>query len=252
MEDLYRDITYVNTDYRSKSVLEGKQVREIMGITIIPADGSAAQAAYDGSTDTGALWCKSGMLWGEFSPLRTDIPLRADKMNRPHPQASTGSVRPAPKTTRSSRSSTRTAKRAVSARHCLREIVAAGANAGGIPETQETYREKFSFIALARPVRRRALIVASATRSICSAVAKSALAGDLRGMAGVVIVYGTGARNPSTLSRHAGVSMRLRRAPHARLADRVTNGDSIGSVYRFGEIPADCIIDPTRCCGPRR
>lgn len=58
-----------------------------MGITIIPADGSAAQAAYDGSTDTAALWCKSGMLWGEFSPLRTDIPLRADKMNRPHPQA---------------------------------------------------------------------------------------------------------------------------------------------------------------------
>jgi hypothetical protein len=87
MEDLYRDITYINTDYRSKSVLEGKQVREILGITIIPADGSAAQADYDGTTYTSALWCKSGMLWGEFSPLRTDIPLRADKMNRPHPQS---------------------------------------------------------------------------------------------------------------------------------------------------------------------
>lgn len=87
MEELYRDITFINTDYRSKSVLEGKQVREIMGITIIPADGSAAQANYDGSTYTGALWCKSGMLWGEFSALTSDIPLRADKMNRPHPQS---------------------------------------------------------------------------------------------------------------------------------------------------------------------
>lgn len=87
MEELYRDITFINTDYRSKSVLEGKQVREIMGITIIPADGSAAEANYDGSTYTGALWCKSGMLWGDFSPLTTDIPLRPDKMQRPHPQA---------------------------------------------------------------------------------------------------------------------------------------------------------------------
>lgn len=87
MEELYRDITYINTDYRGKSVLEGKQVREIMGITIIPADGSAAEANYDGSTYTSALWCKSGMLWGEFSPLTSDIPLRADKMNRPHPQS---------------------------------------------------------------------------------------------------------------------------------------------------------------------
>lgn len=86
MEELYRDITYVNTDYRSKSVLEGKQVRSILGIEITVADGSAALADYDGTTYTGALWCKSGLMWGEFSPFRSDIPLRADKMNRPHPQ----------------------------------------------------------------------------------------------------------------------------------------------------------------------
>lgn len=86
MEELYRDITYVNTDYRSKSVLEGKQVREILGVKIIVADGSAAEANYDGSTYTGALYCKSGLGWGNFSAFRSDIPLRADKMNRPHPQ----------------------------------------------------------------------------------------------------------------------------------------------------------------------
>lgn len=87
MEELYRDITYVNTDYRSKSVLEGKQVREILDTKIIVADGSAAQANYDGSTYTFGMWCKSGMNWGEFSPMRSDIPLRADKLNRPHPQS---------------------------------------------------------------------------------------------------------------------------------------------------------------------
>lgn len=85
MEELYRDITYVNTDYRSKSVLEGKQVREILGVTIISADGSAAQADYDGSTYTGALWAKSGLHWGEFDPLTSDMPLRPDKLNRAHP-----------------------------------------------------------------------------------------------------------------------------------------------------------------------
>lgn len=87
MEELYRDITFVNTDYRNKSVLEGKQVREVMGIEITVVDGDTALADYDGSTYTGALWAKSGMYWGEFSPLTNDIPLRADKMNRPHPQS---------------------------------------------------------------------------------------------------------------------------------------------------------------------
>jgi hypothetical protein len=85
MEELYRDITYVNTDYRSKSVLEGKQVREIMGITIHVIDGDASLADYDGSTYTFAMWAKSGLAWGDFDPLTSDIPLRSDKMNRPHP-----------------------------------------------------------------------------------------------------------------------------------------------------------------------
>lgn len=88
MEELYRDITFVNTEYRAKSVLEGKQVREIMGITIKVVDSAdAALPDYDATTYTGALWAKSGLYWGEFDPLRNDIPLRPDKMNRPHPQS---------------------------------------------------------------------------------------------------------------------------------------------------------------------
>jgi Phage capsid protein len=85
MEDLYRDLTYINKDYRDKAVLDGKQVREILDVKIIPADGAAAQADYDGTTSVVALWCKSGMRWGPFSPLRSEAPLRADKLNRPHP-----------------------------------------------------------------------------------------------------------------------------------------------------------------------
>lgn len=87
MEELYRDLTYINKDYRDRAVLEGKQVREILNITIIPADGAAAQANFDGTTYQFPMWCKSGLLWGEFSPFRTDMPLRADKMNRPHPHS---------------------------------------------------------------------------------------------------------------------------------------------------------------------
>jgi hypothetical protein len=85
MEELYRDITFVNTDYRSKSVLEGKQVREIMGITIIPADGTSALANYDGTTYTNAAWVKSGMVWGEFSPIMTRAEPNPAKKYRIHP-----------------------------------------------------------------------------------------------------------------------------------------------------------------------
>ncbi len=87
MEELYNDITFINTDYRSKSVLEGKQVREIMGVQIVVVDGTTALADYDSTHYTGALWAKSGLYWGEFEALRSDIPLRADKLNRPHPHA---------------------------------------------------------------------------------------------------------------------------------------------------------------------
>lgn len=86
MEELYNDITFVSKDYREKSVVEGKQVRSILDVNIEVVDGETALADYDGSTHTAAMWAKSGLYWGEFSPLRTDMPLRADKMNRPHPQ----------------------------------------------------------------------------------------------------------------------------------------------------------------------
>lgn len=87
-EELFRDLTFVSHDYRNGKPLETPdQPQQILNITILPPnDGAAAFADADGSTYTAALWAKSGMHWGEFDPLRTDVPLRADKMNRPHPQ----------------------------------------------------------------------------------------------------------------------------------------------------------------------
>lgn len=79
VEELYRDITYINKDYRDKAVLEGKQVREILDVKIIPYEDLPD---YDGSTRTAAMWCKSGMHWGEFSPLEITIGPNIAKKNR--------------------------------------------------------------------------------------------------------------------------------------------------------------------------
>lgn len=86
-EELFNDLTFISSDYRNRKPLDEPERIDILNITIMPPnDGSATLADYDGSTYTSVLWAKSGMHWGEFDPLRTDAPLRPDKMNRPHPQ----------------------------------------------------------------------------------------------------------------------------------------------------------------------
>jgi hypothetical protein len=88
LEELFRDLTYVSKDYRNSAPLEAPDEEQtILNIHILRAnDGAAGLADYDGSTYTSALFCKSGMYWGEFDPLSVAVPLRPDKMNRPHPQ----------------------------------------------------------------------------------------------------------------------------------------------------------------------
>lgn len=87
-EELFRDLTFVSADYRDKKPLDHPEDINILGVTLLEAnDGSAGFADYDGSTLTGAAWCKSGMHWGQFEPRRDDIPLRPDKLNRPHPHS---------------------------------------------------------------------------------------------------------------------------------------------------------------------
>lgn len=87
-EELFRDLTYISHDYRNGKPLDSPdEPQNILNITILPPnDGAAAFANSDGSTAVAALWAQSAMWWGEFSALRTSVPLRADKLDRPHPQ----------------------------------------------------------------------------------------------------------------------------------------------------------------------
>jgi hypothetical protein len=89
IEELFRDTTFISHDYRDAKPLENPDgSMQILNITILPPiDGSAAFTDFDGTTYTAGMWAKSGMHYGDFSPLRTDVPLRADKLMRPHPQA---------------------------------------------------------------------------------------------------------------------------------------------------------------------
>lgn len=71
---------------------------------------------------------------------------------------------------------------------------------------------------------------------------KTAVAGDVL-LAGVVTLYGTGSRNPTSLAAIDGI---YAGAEKRALVSQISFGaaDSIASTYRFGEIPADCILDP--------
>lgn len=71
---------------------------------------------------------------------------------------------------------------------------------------------------------------------------KTAVAGDVL-LAGVVAVYGTGSRDPSSLKAIDGI---YAAADVKALVSQIAFGaaDSIASIYRFGEIPADAILDP--------
>ena len=87
IEELFRDLTYISADYRNKKVLDEPENLPILNVTVLPPiDGSAAFADFDGTTFRAALWCQSGMHYGDFDPLRTDVPLNPAKLNRPHPQ----------------------------------------------------------------------------------------------------------------------------------------------------------------------
>jgi len=86
-EELFRDLTYINSDYRDRHVLDAPMRVDILDVTILPPlDGAAAIAEADATHWQAALWCKSGMHYGDFSPVETQVPLRPDKLMRPHPQ----------------------------------------------------------------------------------------------------------------------------------------------------------------------
>lgn len=87
IEELFRDLTFISGDYRDRKTLDHPENIDILGVTILPPlEGAAALADFDGTTYTAAVFTKSAMHEAEFSPLETNVPLRADKLMRPHPQ----------------------------------------------------------------------------------------------------------------------------------------------------------------------
>lgn len=82
MEDLYRDLTYINKDYRDQAVLEKKQVRSILDIRITVYNKMPDENV---TTAAGAVWAKSGMHYGDFAPLEVRAEPNPAKMYRLHP-----------------------------------------------------------------------------------------------------------------------------------------------------------------------
>lgn len=86
IENLYYDLTYVSKDYRSKAVIEEKRVLSILGVQILPTQRVADAAA---NQSVGVLFAKSGMVWGEFSPLDIKSEPNPAKQYREHPYMET-------------------------------------------------------------------------------------------------------------------------------------------------------------------
>lgn len=79
--DLWSDLTFVNKDYREKAQLDdmSRRALAIFGIPIIPSKRIADKAA---NQSTAALFCKSGMYWGEAMPLETNVAQNPNKQFR--------------------------------------------------------------------------------------------------------------------------------------------------------------------------
>lgn len=85
-ENLWNQTKYLSKDYRDKTVVDdtSKKVISFMGIEFVRfqrvkfVDGSSTIHRIP-------LWCKSGMHYGEFSPLETTIERNPQKKYRLHP-----------------------------------------------------------------------------------------------------------------------------------------------------------------------
>lgn len=84
MEELYNDIINASTEVRRVAVLEDdkKMVHSVAGVNFVHYEG---MADYDANTYTSAIWCKSGMYYGDFDPLAIDVGRNPAKKYRPHP-----------------------------------------------------------------------------------------------------------------------------------------------------------------------
>jgi len=91
-EELYNDIITINTDYAKMAVLD-QQVRTVKRVADtnivqyenMPATPAVPGDAGGGGDYIGAMWCKSGVYYGDFDPLTTQAEPNPAKKYRIHP-----------------------------------------------------------------------------------------------------------------------------------------------------------------------
>lgn len=83
MAQLFNDIVTINTDFRKMAELDTqtRTVQRVAGFNITSFEGIADT---DATHYTAVAWLKSGMHYGDFSPLVTDVAPNPAKKYRPH------------------------------------------------------------------------------------------------------------------------------------------------------------------------
>lgn len=86
MEDLYNSLQFTSKDFRDKAVFDDKErtVLSFMGITFVRWQGLPTVTGQPTQRRI-PLWTKSGMHYGPFSDLETQIERNANKNYRLHP-----------------------------------------------------------------------------------------------------------------------------------------------------------------------
>lgn len=83
-EELYNDLLTINNDTAKMAYVDHdkKMVHNVAGVNFVSYEG---MTDYDANNFTGAIWCKSGMHYGDFSPLETRADPNPAKKYRLHP-----------------------------------------------------------------------------------------------------------------------------------------------------------------------
>ncbi|EKS26517.1 phage capsid protein [Afipia felis] len=84
MEELYNDLLTINTDTAKMAFVDHdlRLVHNVAGVNFVQFEG---KADYDSTHYASAMWCKSGMHYGDFSPLHTSAEPNPAKKYRLHP-----------------------------------------------------------------------------------------------------------------------------------------------------------------------
>jgi hypothetical protein len=91
-EELFNDIITINTDYKKMAVLDEQEhtVHRVAMVDIVTYEAFPTVPAVTGDAGGGgdylaAMWCKSGMYYGDFDPLTTSVEPNPGKKYRLHP-----------------------------------------------------------------------------------------------------------------------------------------------------------------------